>query len=79
MDDLVRFPSASRVVFIECSGNSAGAWTVPSGRTVQDPHGLLSASEWTGVPLATVWAEVGIRPQAAWMLAKGSDAAAINK
>ncbi len=79
MDDLVRFPSTSRVVFIECSGNSAVEWAVPTGRTVQETHGLLSASEWTGVPLAAVLAEAGIKPEAAWMLAEGSDAAAMTR
>ncbi|GIW53618.1 MAG: sulfite dehydrogenase [Nitrospiraceae bacterium] len=79
MDDLVRFPSASRVVFIECSGNSAGEWTAPVGRTVQETHGLMSASEWTGVPLATVLTEAGVKPDATWVLAEGSDAAAMTR
>ncbi len=79
MDDLVRFPSTSRVVFIECSGNSAPNGTVLTGRTVQEAHGLPSASEWTGVPLATVLAETGIKPEAAWMLAEGSEAAAMTR
>src|SRR5271155_2776345 len=29
MDDLTRFPSVSRLHFLECSGNSSSNWTVP--------------------------------------------------
>src|SRR5262249_40996646 len=55
MDDLTRFPSVSRIHFIECSGNSSPNWGEPKPElTVQDTHGLLSCAEWTGVPLATV-------------------------
>lgn len=79
MDDLIRFPSVSRLSFIECSGNSAGEWKAPGGQTVQQTHGLTSASEWTGVPLATVLREAGARPEAAWMLAEGGDAAAMTR
>lgn len=79
MNDLTRFPSVTRTLFIECSGNSAKEWKGPTGKTVQDTHGLMSSSEWTGVPLATVLAEAGIKPDAAWVLAEGSDAAAMTR
>lgn len=79
MDDLARFPAVSRMAFIECSGNSGHEWKGPRGDTVQHTHGLLSTSEWTGVPLRTVLAECGIEPEAAWMLAEGSDAAALTR
>src|SRR5690349_12677639 len=79
MEDLQRFPSVSRIAFIECSGNSAAEWKKPSGGTAQDTHGLTSTSEWTGVPLAILLREVGLNPDAAWMLAEGSDAAAMTR
>ncbi|MDF0672931.1 MAG: sulfite dehydrogenase [Nitrospira sp.] len=79
MNDLVRFPSVTRTLFIECSGNSGHEWKGPSGKTVQDTHGLMSTSEWTGVPLATVLAESGVKPDASWVLAEGSDAAAMTR
>lgn len=79
MEELARFPSVSRLAFIECSGNSAGEWKAPVGQTVQQTHGLTSTSEWTGVPLATVLREAGVRPEATWMLAEGSDAAAMTR
>ena len=79
MSDLVRFPSVSRTLFIECSGNTGHEWKGPSGKTVQETHGLMSTSEWTGVPLATVLAEAGMKPEATWVLAEGSDAAALTR
>jgi sulfane dehydrogenase subunit SoxC len=39
----------------------------------------LSCCEWTGVPLATVLAEAGIKAQAKWMLAEGADAASMTR
>ena len=79
MNDLARFPSVTRTLFIECSGNSGKEWNGPTGETVQDTHGLMSTSEWTGVPLATVLTEAGIKLDAAWVLAEGSDAAAMTR
>jgi sulfane dehydrogenase subunit SoxC len=79
MKDLMRFPSVSRVHFIECSGNSATEWKGPGKGTVQDLHGLISSAEWTGVLLSTVLAEVGLQPSAAWVLAEGADAAGMTR
>ncbi len=79
VEELKRFPSQSRLVFIECSGNSGKEWTGPKGKTVQDTHGLTSTSEWTGVALSTVLREAGIQPEAKWVLAEGSDAASLTR
>lgn len=79
MDDLKRFPSVSRLAFIECSGNSAAEWRGPTGQTAQQTHGLTSTSEWCGVALKAVLQEVGVHPDATWMLAEGGDAAAMTR
>ena len=79
VEELQRFPSTSRQAFIECSGNTGKEWARPKGKTVQATHGLLSTSEWTGVLLSTVLRHVGARPDAQWMLAEGSDAAALTR
>jgi sulfane dehydrogenase subunit SoxC len=79
MADLKRFPSVSRVYFLECSGNGLTEWAKPTLKTVQGTHGLLSTSEWTGVPLSTLLKEVGVRDGARWVLAEGSDAAAMTR
>jgi sulfane dehydrogenase subunit SoxC len=79
MDDLRRFPSISNLHFLECSGNTQN-WGPPNpAMTVQDTHGLLSCCEWTGVKLSAVLNEVGLRPEAKWMLAEGADAAAMTR
>jgi len=78
MNDLTRFPSVSRIHFIECSGNGSWEALAPSA-TAQESRGLVSCCEWTGVPLATVLAEAGVKPEAAWVLAEGADAVAMTR
>jgi sulfane dehydrogenase subunit SoxC len=77
--DLRRFPSISRLIFLECSGNGLTEWSKPTMPTVQGTHGLTSCAEWTGVPLATILNEVGVRSSAKWLLAEGNDAAAMTR
>lgn len=75
--DLKRFPSVSRIHFLECSGNlarTAGPETTPGQLA-----GLTSNSEWTGVPLATLLKEAGVKPGAKWLLAEGTDAAVLTR
>jgi sulfane dehydrogenase subunit SoxC len=76
LDDLKRFPAATRTCFLECSGNF-----VPQGEqtTPQQLCGMTSQSEWTGVRLSTVFREAGARPQATWFLAEGQDAAVLTR
>ncbi len=76
--DLKRFPSVSRVHFLECSGNFGGRGPAID-LTPQQIAGLTSTSEWTGVALATLFREVGVRPQATWFLAEGQDAALLTR
>lgn len=75
--DLMRFPARTRVAFVECSGNyfpRAG-----DKSPVHQVCGLTSQSEWTGVPLATLLREAGVRPGAQWIIAEGSDAAVLHR
>jgi sulfane dehydrogenase subunit SoxC len=73
-EDLQRFPSVSRIHFIECAGNTAGDLANTPRPNVQRSHGLVSCSEWTGVTLKTLLQEVGLKPSAKWILAEGADA-----
>lgn len=71
IDDLKRFPSISSIHFLECSGHypyNAKEDTKPSRIAP-----LLSNSEWTGVPLLTLLKEVGVHPDASWLVAEGQD------
>lgn len=79
MADLKRFPSVSRLHFIECNGNSSSEWREATMRTVQFTHGLLSTSEWTGVPFSTIAREVGLKSEAAWVLAEAADGAVMAR
>jgi sulfane dehydrogenase subunit SoxC len=79
MADIKRFPSVTRTHFIECSGNGLTEWRKPTLKTVQGTHGLLSTSEWTGVPFAAIAREVGLKEGAAWVLAEGADAAVMTR
>ena len=76
MEDLRRFPSHSQIYFLECSGNPG--YTV-YGKTAGEANGLVSCAEWTGVPLKTVLNEVGVMPEAKWIIAEGADAAAMTR
>lgn len=79
MEDIMRFPSVSRIHFIECSGNGLTEWKKPTLKTVQGTHGLTSTSEWTGVPVSTILRECGVKEGAAWALAEGRDAAVMTR
>lgn len=80
VEALSRYPTVSRIQFLECSGNS-GAMFAPE--PVQGPaseiHGLVSGSEWGGVPLSALLDDVGIRPEARWVIADGADAAMMSR
>lgn len=80
MDDLRRFPATSVIHFHECSGNSLYDWSEEAmAPDVQIGFGLLSQTEWTGVPLRTILAEVGLDKNATWLLAEGADAAGMDR
>jgi sulfane dehydrogenase subunit SoxC len=79
LQDLKRLPSVSRIRFLECLGNSSPRRHVSSGKpgatpvTVQFTHGIMSCSEWAGVPMSVLLKEVGVKKEASWLVAEGSD------
>jgi sulfane dehydrogenase subunit SoxC len=79
MAEIKRFPQVSMKRFLECSGNTLTEWKKPTGKTVQDTHGLLSCCEWTGVRLSTLLRTAGVRDKARWILAESADAAAMTR
>jgi sulfane dehydrogenase subunit SoxC len=77
---LSRYPMTNRTCFIECSGNSffntfPEAKAFPAGMI----HGLVSCSEWTGVPLSVLLDEAGVDRRAKWIIAEGADAATMAR
>lgn len=80
MDDLLRFPSVSRIHFVECGANSAMEWGNVAVPTVQYTHGMLSCAEWTGVPLSALLDDAGFdRKKAKYVLPEGADAAGLTR
>ena len=74
IDDLKRLPSTSRIVFLECAGNSRSEWRGPAAPSVKFTHGLTSCTEWTGVALSLLLREAGVQKGAGWIVAEGGDA-----
>jgi sulfane dehydrogenase subunit SoxC len=77
--DLKRFPTVSRTYFLECSGTTGSELMKVTQPTVQRTHGLVSTSEWTGVPLSTLLKQTGLKPGASWVLAEGADGAVMTR
>ncbi len=80
MDDLMRLPSVSRMHFIECGANTAMEWGNVAVPTVQYTHGMLSCSEFTGVPLSVLLDDCGYdKKSAKFVLAEGSDGSSMTR
>ena len=75
VEALRRYPMVSHQLFIECGGNSNAGF---NSRPIQSPvgyfHGLVSCSEWVGVPVRLLLAEAGLRKGAPWAIVEGADA-----
>ena len=80
LETLSRYPLVTRPHFVECAGNSAGMF---SNEPIQAPagliHGLVSNSEWTGVPLSILLDEAGIDPTSKWLVAEGADGQLLDR
>jgi sulfane dehydrogenase subunit SoxC len=77
---LLRYPTVTRIQFLECAGNSGqNLGAQPPQAPAGVIHGLMSCSEWTGVPLTVLMEEAGVQPGAQWVLAEGADAAAMSR
>ena len=80
MDDIMRLPSVSRMCFIECGANSAMEWNNTAVPTVQYTHGMLSCSEFTGVPLITLLELCGADvKRGKFVLAEGADGSGMTR
>jgi sulfane dehydrogenase subunit SoxC len=80
MDDLMRLPSVSRIHFIECGANTAMEWSNAAVPTVQYTHGMLSCSEFTGVPLSVLLDDCGFdRKNGKFVLAEGADGSGMTR
>lgn len=80
LDDLMRLPPVSRMHFIECGANTGMEWGNVAVPTVQYTHGMLSCSEYTGVPLRTLLEDCGADlKKAKFVLAEGADGSSMTR
>jgi sulfane dehydrogenase subunit SoxC len=80
MDEIMRLPSVSRFHFIECGANTAAEWGNVAVPTVQYTHGMLSCSEFTGVPLITLLEMAGADlVNGKFVLAEGADGSSMTR
>ncbi len=80
MDEIMRLPSVSRFHFIECGANSGMEWGNVAVPTCQYTHGMLSCSEFTGVPLRTLFELCGIDwKRGRYVLAEGADGSSMTR
>jgi len=79
LEDLKSYPSVTRKYFFSCPANSAMEARGPGLDSLQITHGMLSASEYTGVLLKTILEDIGLKPGAKWMFSEGSDPAGVGR
>ena len=73
MDQLKKYPNVTRTHFIECPANGGPEWRGPQFNSIQFSMGMMSCAQWTGVYLKTILKDLGLKPDARWMLAEGAD------
>jgi sulfane dehydrogenase subunit SoxC len=73
LDQLKRYPKVTRTHFIECPANGGQEWRGVQYNSLQFAKGFMSCAEWTGVYIKTILEDLGLKPEAQWMLAEGSD------
>ena len=80
MDEIMRLPSVSRIHFIECGANTAVEWGNVAVPTVQYTHGMVSCSEFTGVPLKILFDLCGVDyRRARYVLGEGADGSSMTR
>ncbi|MDA7818503.1 sulfite dehydrogenase [Sulfurimonas sp.] len=79
LDQLKRYPSETRTLFLECPANGAAEWKGPQFNSLQFVKGMMSNAEWTGVRLSVILDDLGLKPEAKWMLAEGSDGSEMSR
>ena len=79
MRGIERFPSVSRIHFLECPANGGMEWRAAQLNSLQFTHGMVSCAEWTGVKLSTLLEEVGVKKEAKWVLVEGADGAHMTR
>jgi DMSO/TMAO reductase YedYZ molybdopterin-dependent catalytic subunit len=72
LTELADMPQRSVLATVECAGNGRSFLT-PAFKGVQWGAGAIAHAEWSGVPLASVLEEAGLRPEALEIVFQGAD------
>ncbi len=80
VDEIMRLPAVSRFHFIECGANTGMEWGNVAVPTCQYTHGMLSCSEFTGVPLKLLLDMAGADTRRGrYVLAEGADGSGMTR
>ena len=80
MDEIMRLSAVSRFHFMECGANTAVDWGNVAVPTCQYTHGMISCSEFTGVPLITLLEMAGADlKNGKFVLAEGADGSSMTR
>ena len=79
LNDLKRFPQTNRFHFLECAANGGMEWRGAQLNGCQYTFGMIHNVQYTGVTLRDLLKETGLKPNAKWMLAEGSDSAGLTR
>ncbi|MFN4116629.1 MAG: sulfite dehydrogenase [Inhella sp.] len=80
MDELMRLPAVSRFHFIECGANTGMEWGNVAVPTCQYTHGMISCSEFTGVPLKILLDMAGVDyKRGRYVLGEGADGSSMTR
>ncbi len=76
LDDVKKRPAVTRPLLLECAGNGR-VFLTPPARGLQWGFGAVGNAEWTGVPLAAILDEAGVKPSAVEVVLVGAETGAI--
>jgi DMSO/TMAO reductase YedYZ molybdopterin-dependent catalytic subunit len=77
-DELLRLPSRTVTMTLECAGNSR-IFLMPKVLGLQWELGAVGNAEWRGVPLRLVLEHAGVKPGALEVILEGADSGEIKK
>ena len=77
-DQLVAMPARTVTMVMECAGNSR-IFLSPKVGGLQWELGAVGNAEWTGVPLAEILQQAGLKPDAVEVVLEGADSGEIKK
>ncbi|MCB4458343.1 sulfite dehydrogenase [Leisingera sp. McT4-56] len=75
LEALERYPMVTATHFLECAGNSLFNAVMPEPMQAGCDmlHGLVSNTEWSGIPMRVLMEEAGVKPEGKWVVAAGAD------